>query len=299
MEQTNEDPNTQPLATPPGDQAEGAAPASQKPISAKDSWVTLDDIRAAVAHAALDVWKATIEEVRTALVETCGKRGGTPTIQKGLVTLQREAAPAIAGVPESISLPKELISSLSSQWDLAVTLARTTYLHRLEAKTADLEFAQRLLARSDEQASTQGLAFDALSDQFDAAKAQAGLDLQAAQTAVADAQRLVEKTVGELEELKKAHAITLEETAEQLRLATAKNESLQSDFALKIENAAQRSALEIQTLKGVIDRSAHREAELHDRIKEEQKLALEAHQQANALAQKFAALIAPGALGKA
>lgn len=292
MDQTNEDRNAQSLTTPPGEQAGGAAP---KPASAKDSWVTLEDIRAAVAHAGLDVWKATIEEVRTALVETCGKKGGTPTIQKGLVTLQRETAPAISGVPESISLPKELISSLSSQWDLSVALARTTYLHRLEAKTADFEFAQRLLGKSEEQANTQGIAFDALSDRFDAAKAQAGLDLQAAQNAVADAQKQVTEIASQLEDLKKSHAIALEEAAEQLRHATEKNASLHSDFTLKLENAAQRAALEIQTLQGVIDRSAHREAELHDRIKEEQKLALEAHQQANALAQRFAAMMAPPA----
>ena len=298
MDETNPDQNAQPQGKTqtepmviPNEQ--GGDAASPPKISAKDTWVTLDDIRAAIAHTGLDVWKATIEEVRTNLIATCGKKGGTPTIQKGLLALQKETAPAISATPVSISLPKELISSLSSQWDMAVTLARTTYLHQLEAKRAELEFAQRLLEKSEEQANAQGSAFDTLSDQFDVAKAQAVLDLSAAQTAVADAQKQVTEIAGQLEDLKKAHAITLEDAAEQLRLATGKNEALQNDFDLKLENAAQRAALRIQTLEGVISGSAHREADLHERIKQEQKLAMEARQQSNELAQKFAAMMQP------
>jgi len=278
--------------------------SDNKPSS---SWLKFDEVKAAVEHANIDLWDTTADKVQDVLFELFGRRGSGATVLKHIRTLRESAAPKIIGEVVPIPMPKELQAALHSShvamWDMAMNIARVTYLHKVEKQNNDLENAKRSEESLTRELDAAAEKADLLSNIMEEERGKFTAHLAAVDRAVNGLNEQMQADDKKRNELIQAHKKELAEALSLLEAANHENTHIKVQAEQQIEIVKRDAEMLVNPLKEMIERMGQREAkreiELQTQISQANDRAESALRRADEYARQMADLVSKTTVAKA
>ena len=259
------------------------------------NWLKFEEVKNAVAHASIDVFDTTAEKVQDVVFELFGHRGSSATVLKHIGKLRKDAAPKIIGEVAPISMPKELQAAFNSShtalWDIAINVARVTYLHKIEKQNNDLENAKRNEEALIKERDTAAEKADSLSNILQEDRVKSYAQLAAVDQAVRNLNEQMQSDDKRKSEIIEAHKKELDEALSSLEAANQENTHIRARAEQEIKFVKRDADQLVERLENMIERAGQRDSDLRILLKEANNRADAATSRADEYAKKFADLL--------
>lgn len=259
------------------------------------NWLKFEEVKAAVAHANIDLWDTTADKVQDVVFELFGHRGSGATILKHIATLRKDVVPKISDEVTPVPMPKELQTALHSShvalWDMAMNVARVTYLHKVEKQSNELANAKRNEEALTRERDTAAEKADLLSNIMEEERGKFTAQLAAVDRAVHALNEQMQTEDKKRNELIQAHKKELDDAMKMLEASNNENTRIKEQAELQIKTAHYEADVIVKPLKEMIKDAGLRESDLRIQLHEANIRAEAAMKRADEYAKQFADLL--------